>query len=48
MTAANVTFDITRRDTPVVRARPAGAIHDVLSIAGRALRAVPRDLVTVR
>ena len=47
MTATNVTFDITRRDAHVVRARPAGALHDVLSIAGRALRAVPRDLEAI-
>jgi len=30
-----------------VRARPAGFVHDVGSIAGRALRAVPRDLQAV-
>jgi ABC-2 type transport system permease protein len=30
-----------------VRARPAGFVHDVASIAGRALRAVPRDLQAV-
>jgi ABC-2 type transport system permease protein len=28
----------------VLRARPAGLLHDLTSIAGRALRAVPRDL----
>lgn len=32
---------------PVVRARPAGALRDVTTIAGRALRAVPRDLEAV-
>ena len=31
-------------DGPVIRARPAGFGHDLLTIAGRALRAVPRDL----
>jgi ABC-2 type transport system permease protein len=31
----------------VVRARPAGFLHDVGSIAGRALRAVPKDLEAV-
>lgn len=31
----------------VVRARPAGFLHDVISIAGRALRAVPKDLEAV-
>lgn len=48
MTTTNVTFDIApRTQSPVIRARPAGAFHDVLSIAGRALRAVPRDLEAV-
>ena len=31
----------------VLRARPAGLIHDVSAIAGRALRGVPRDLEAV-
>jgi ABC-2 type transport system permease protein len=31
----------------VVRARPAGLVHDITSIAGRALRAVPRDVEAV-
>lgn len=31
----------------VIRARPAGFLHDLASIAGRALRAVPRDPVAV-
>ena len=31
----------------VLRARPAGFVHDVSAIAGRALRAVPRDLAAV-
>jgi ABC-2 type transport system permease protein len=31
----------------VVRARPAGFLHDLASVAGRALRAVPRDLEAV-
>ena len=31
----------------VIRAQPAGFLHDLASIAGRALRAVPRDLATV-
>jgi ABC-2 type transport system permease protein len=30
-----------------VRARPAGFVHDVAAIAGRALRGVPRDLAAV-
>ena len=29
------------------RARPAGFLHDLMSIAGRALRAVPRDPAAV-
>ena len=45
----NVTFD--RHDpapTPdVARAGPAGVFHDVFAIAGRALRAVPRDLEAI-
>ena len=46
--ATNGTFDLEPRTTPtVVRARPAGALHDVFSIAGRALRAVPRDLEAI-
>ncbi len=48
MTATDVTFDIeVRTRATVVRARPAGAFHDVFSIAGRALRAVPRDLEAI-
>src|SRR5262249_44055672 len=44
VTAANVTFELRPNNSPgVVRARPAGAFHDVIAIAGRALRAVPRD-----
>jgi ABC-2 type transport system permease protein len=31
----------------VYRARPAGFVHDLTSIAGRALRAVPRDIAIV-
>jgi ABC-2 type transport system permease protein len=31
----------------VLRARPAGLLHDLTSIAGRALRAVPKDLEAV-
>ena len=47
MTTADVTIDTPRIPESVVRARPAGALHDVLSIAGRALRAVPRDLEAI-
>jgi ABC-2 type transport system permease protein len=37
---------LPRTDEPI-RARPAGFVHDLTSIAGRALRAVPRDLTVV-
>jgi len=33
--------------TEVVRAQPAGFFHDLVSVAGRALRAVPRDMEAV-
>jgi ABC-2 type transport system permease protein len=33
--------------TEVVRARPAGFLHDLTSVAGRSLRAVPRDMEAV-
>ena len=33
--------------SPTIRARPAGAVRDLQSIAGRALRAVPRDVTIV-
>lgn len=36
-----------RTYTPVVRARPAGFLQDLAAIAGRALRAVPRDPTAV-
>jgi len=35
------------RDPDVIRAQPAGFVHDLAAIAGRALRAVPRDLAVV-
>jgi len=42
------TIDIaTAYDTGAVRARPAPVLRDVRSIAGRALRAVPRDPATI-
>ncbi len=44
MTATDVTTAI-RPST--IRARPTGFVHDVVTIAGRALRAVPRDLEAV-
>lgn len=39
------TFDTAAGDA--LRARPAGLAHDIAAIAGRALRAVPRDLEAV-
>jgi len=46
MTALTHTSTTTPPVTPavdVIRARPAGFLHDLASISGRALRAVPRD-----
>ena len=46
MSTIDTTSAITG-STPVpstIRARPTGFVHDVVTIAGRALRAVPRDL----
>jgi ABC-2 type transport system permease protein len=45
MSVADVVAPITGADA--LRAKPAGFVHDVSSIAGRALRAVPRDLEAV-
>jgi ABC-2 type transport system permease protein len=45
MTVADVVAPTS--GTGVLRARPAGLVHDVSTIAGRALRAVPRDLEAV-
>jgi ABC-2 type transport system permease protein len=36
-----------RPATGTIRAQPAGFVHDLAAIAGRALRAVPRDLAVV-
>ncbi len=48
MTTTDVTFPIgTGAEPGVARARPAGFLHDVVAIAGRALRAVPRDLEAI-
>ena len=48
MTATTATLDREQHSPdPVVRARPAGLVHDVLAIAGRSLRAVPRDLEAI-
>lgn len=41
---STLTQPVSPVDRTVVRARPAGFSHDVMTIAGRALRAVPRDL----
>jgi ABC-2 type transport system permease protein len=45
MSTADVVASTTSSDA--LRARPAGFLHDVTSIAGRALRGVPRDLEAV-
>jgi ABC-2 type transport system permease protein len=45
MTIADVVASPTTADA--LRARPAGFLHDVSAIAGRALRGVPRDLEAV-
>ncbi len=39
--------DAAVHHTDTIRARPAGFVHDVATVAGRALRAVPRDLEAV-
>jgi ABC-2 type transport system permease protein len=44
MTVADVVAPIS---ADALRARPAGFVHDVSAIAGRALRGVPRDLAAV-
>ena len=44
MTVADVAAPIS---PDALRARPAGFVHDVSAIAGRALRGVPRDLAAV-
>jgi ABC-2 type transport system permease protein len=46
MTGTTSTISIPTLET-AIGARPAGFVHDLTSIAGRALRAVPRDLATV-
>jgi ABC-2 type transport system permease protein len=46
MTALTETIR-TSASADVIRARPAGFVHDLASIAGRALRAVPRDPAAV-
>jgi len=45
MTIADVVAPTTSSNA--LRARPAGLVHDIKAIAGRALRAVPRDLEAV-
>ncbi len=48
MTTTEVTLPLQHTSPPdVARARPAGFVHDVVAIAGRALRAVPRDLEAI-
>jgi ABC-2 type transport system permease protein len=48
MTASTTTArPATPASAGTVRARPSGIAHDVLTIAGRALRAVPRDVEVI-
>jgi ABC-2 type transport system permease protein len=47
MTVPTLTGTAPPRIGPVIRPRPAGAFRDVITIAGRALRGVPRDLEAV-
>jgi ABC-2 type transport system permease protein len=42
-----VTERLATNSGAVIRAEPAGLLHDLTSIAGRALRAVPRDVETI-
>lgn len=44
MTVLDPTLPVVNRD---IRARPAGFLHDVSAVAGRALRALPKDLPAV-
>ena len=47
MTAIDLSTRRDGRDTGAIQARPSPFLRDVASIAGRALRAVPRELETV-
>lgn len=47
MTAITSTTSGRELDRGIIRARPTGFLHDVATIAGRALRAVPGDLEAV-
>lgn len=47
MSAVTATAAVPTAPGSTVRARRAGFVHDVMAIAGRALRAVPRDLEAV-
>ena len=47
MTAVTTAPNVLRPLPPKIEPRPAGFVADVISIAGRALRAVPRDLEAV-
>jgi len=42
-----VTYTVPPASREVIRARPAGFLHDLAAISGRALRAVPRDPAAV-
>jgi ABC-2 type transport system permease protein len=47
MTALDLDITVAREVGTTIQARPAPALRDVASIAGRALRAVPRELESV-
>jgi ABC-2 type transport system permease protein len=49
MTTVDATLDYSAggRSATVLRPRPAGLVHDVATIAARALRAIPRDIESV-
>jgi ABC-2 type transport system permease protein len=47
MTAVTTVPKVSRLQAPKVEPRPAGFVADVVAVAGRALRAVPRDLESV-
>ena len=47
MTAVTTVPTVHRRLPPKIEPRPAGFFADVVAVAGRALRAVPRDLESV-
>ena len=47
MTIIDSDIGVDHRPPAGVRARPAGLVHDLMAVSGRALRAVPRDIAIV-